>query len=132
MLLEALERGIVVHDLAQPLHSLIPCSPNHPGFKMALLRRHGDMVRDDGGSAANELIVTGGHVGTHVDALAHVSHDGLLYGGVSAAEAQRGGRFSQCGIDQLEPLVAPGVLLDVAVAKGVDVLPGGYEIVPND
>ncbi len=132
MLLEALERGIRVHDLAQPLHPLIPCSPNHPGFKMALLRRHGDMVRDDGGSAASELIVTGGHVGTHVDALAHVSHDGLLYGGISAAEAQRGGRFSQCGIDQLEPLVGPGVLLDVAVAKGVDVLPAGYEIVPND
>ena len=39
---------------------------------MALQRRHGDMVRADGGSAANEIIVTGGHVGTHVDALAHV------------------------------------------------------------
>jgi kynurenine formamidase len=132
MLLEALERGIRVYDLAQPLHPAIPSSPNHPGFRMALIRRHGDMVRDDGGSAANELIVTGGHVGTHIDALAHVSHNGLLHGGVSAAEAQVGGRFSHGGIDQLEPLVAPGVLLDVAAARGVDVLAGGYEIGAND
>ena len=49
---------------------------NHPPFQMALVRRHGDYVREDGGSASNEIIVTGGHVGTHVDALAHVSQDG--------------------------------------------------------
>ncbi|MGC1210814.1 MAG: cyclase family protein, partial [Micromonospora sp.] len=72
----------------------MPCSPNHPGFRMSLIRRHGDMVRPDGGSAANEMIVTGGHVGTHVDALSHVSHDGKLHGGVDAAAAQTGGRFT--------------------------------------
>jgi len=131
-LLEAVERGVRVFDLAQPLHAGIPCSPNHPGFRMALIRRHGDMVRDDGGSAASELIVTGGHVGTHIDALAHVSHDGLLHGGVSAADAQRGGRLSRHGVEELEPLVAPGVLLDVAASKGVDVLPGGYAIDARD
>ena len=63
----------------------MPQSPNHPPFQMALQRRHGDYVRADGGSAANEIIVTGGHVGTHVDALAHVSHDGL------ALRRRRGG-----------------------------------------
>ena len=36
------------------------------------MRRHGDMVREDGSSAANELIVTSGHTGTHVDALARL------------------------------------------------------------
>jgi kynurenine formamidase len=131
-LLDVLARGVRVYDLAQPLHPAIPSSPNHPGFKMALIRRHGDMIRADGGSAANELIVTGGHVGTHVDALAHVSHDGLLHGGVSAAEAQTGGRFSYGGIEQLAPLVAPGVLLDVAASKGVEILPGGYPISASD
>ncbi|WP_460348036.1 cyclase family protein [Actinoallomurus acanthiterrae] len=131
-LLGALASGVRIIDLAQPLASDIPVSPNHPGFRMALLRRHGDMTRPDGGSAANELLVMGGHVGTHVDALAHVSHDGRLYGGVDAAEAQRGGRFDQLGVDEMEPLVCRGVLLDVAMATGVDVLPGGYQITDND
>ncbi len=126
--LDALAAGVRVYDLAQPLETGIPSSPNHPGFQMGLIRRHGDMVRDDGGSAANELIVTGGHVGTHVDALAHVSHDGLLHGGADAAEAQRGGRFRVHGIDAMEPVVARGVLLDVAGAAGTDVLPGGHPV----
>jgi kynurenine formamidase len=99
---------------------------------MALMRRHGDMVREDGSSAANEVIVTGGHVGTHVDALAHVSHLGKLHGGASAEDAQRGGRFSVHGIDALTPMVCRGVLLDVAGLHGTDVLPGGYGIAGAD
>jgi kynurenine formamidase len=131
-LLAALAAGVRVHDLAQPLAPGIPSSPNHPGFRMALLRRHGDMVREDGGSAASELIVTGGHVGTHVDALAHVSQDGRLHGGAPADEAQRGGLFSTLGIEELEPIVARGVLLDVAGLHGADVLPGGHPIGPDE
>ncbi|MFB3051808.1 MAG: cyclase family protein, partial [Acidimicrobiia bacterium] len=77
-----------VIDLAQPLHRGMPVSPNHPSFQLALMRRHGDMVRSDGGSAANEIIVTGGHVGTHIDSLAHVSQDGRLHGGVDAESLQ--------------------------------------------
>lgn len=131
-LIDTIRAGCHVYDLSQPLHAGIPSSPNHPGFRMALIRRHGDVVRDDGSSAANELIVTGGHVGTHVDALAHVSFEGHLHGGESAAEAQVGGRMASGGIDQLSPIIAPGVLLDVAQAHGVEVLPGGYAIGERD
>jgi kynurenine formamidase len=127
-LLDAVAAGVCAYDLAQALEPGIPSSPNHPGFRIALIRRHGDVVREDGSSASNELIVTGGHVGTHVDALAHVSQDGLLHGGVDAAEAQAGGRFSEHGIDKLAPFVSRGVLLDVAGARGVDVLDGGHAI----
>lgn len=131
-LLDAIVRPRRIHDLAQPMSNGMPSSPNHPGFRMALLRRHGDMVREDGGSAANELIVTGGHVGTHVDALAHVSHEGRLHGNVDAAEAQIGGRFSQLGIDEMEPIIGRGVLLDVARHHRTDVLPPGYGITASD
>ena len=131
-LLEEVAAGVKIYDLAQPLMAGIPGSPSHPGFRMALLRRHGDMVREDGSSAANELITTGGHVGTHVDALAHVSYRGALYGGIPVDEAQQGGLFKQHGIDQMEPIVARGVLLDVAGVKGVEVLPGGYGITAQD
>jgi kynurenine formamidase len=110
--------GGQVYDLAHPLEPNMPVSPNHPGYRMALLRRHGDMVRSDGGSAANEMIVVGGHTGTHLDALAHVSHAGKLHGGVSAADVQTGGRFSLLGVETVEPIFCRGVLLDVAGCRG--------------
>lgn len=131
-LLEALASGVEVFDLAQPLSAETPSSPNHPGFRMALMRRHGDMVREDGSSAANEMIFTGGHVGTHVDALAHVSYRGMLHGDVPVEEAQSGGRLSVHGIDAMAPVVCRGVLLDVAGLHGTDVLPGGYGITEDD
>lgn len=131
-LLEAVESGVEIFDLAQPLAAETPHSPNHPPFRMALMRRHGDTVRGDGSSAASEMISTGGHTGTHVDALAHVSHNEHLHGGVSAEEAQRGGRFSTHGIDAMEPMVCRGVLLDVAALHGVATLPGGYGITEAD
>ncbi|MFE0424799.1 cyclase family protein [Streptomyces sp. NPDC058953] len=119
-------------DLAQPLRRGMPQSPNHPPFRMALERRHGDLGRPDGGSAANEIIVMGGHVGTHVDALAHVSQDGLLYGGVRPADISGHLGFDTLGIDTFEPYVGRCLLLDVAAVHGVPVLPAGYEITPDD
>lgn len=124
--------GATVVDLAQPMFRGMPQSPNHPPFQMALQRRHGDYVRADGGSAANEIIVTGGHVGTHVDALAHVSHDGGLYGGVDAASVQSHEGFRELGIDAFPPYVGRAVVLDVARTQGVDVLPAGYGVTADD
>ncbi|MQA94346.1 MAG: cyclase family protein [Streptosporangiales bacterium] len=122
-LLQAVQAGVRLVDLGQPLFTGMPCSPNHPGFRMTLNRRHGDAVRPDGGSAANEIIVTGGHVGTHIDALAHVSQNGLLHGGVDADEAQRGGTFSTGGAEHTPAMLTRGVLLDVAGVRGVPTLP---------
>ena len=121
-----------VFDLGRPLFAGMPQSPNHPEFRLALQRRHGDMVRADGSSAANELLVTGGHVGTHIDALCHVSFRGKLHGGIDAAQAQVGGRFAQLGIETVAPIVCRGLLLDVPRALGRDTLPPAYEITPED
>jgi kynurenine formamidase len=131
-LLAAVGAGVRLVELGHPFFTGMPCSPNHPGFRMSLIRRHGDMVRPDGGSAANEMIVTGGHVGTHVDALSHVSHDGLMHGGVNAAETQTGGRFSALGAEHTPALLTRGILLDVAATHGVDTLPAGYGITADD
>ena len=99
-----------------------PNSPNHPRFRMALMRRHGDMVRADGSSAANELISTSGHTGTHVDALAHVSYRATCMAAPPRTKPSRG-TLSVPAWDTIEPLVCRGVLLDVAGLRGVDVLP---------
>ena len=124
--------GAEVFDLSRPYQQGMAQSPNHPPFRHALDRRHGDRVRADGGSAAADIIMMGCHVGTHVDALAHVSHDGCLHGGVSAAEAQQGGRFDDLGIDSMAPYVGRGILLDVPAVLGVGVLDGGHEITVDE
>lgn len=132
MILDAIDAGLRVFDLSRPMVAGMPQSPNHPQFRMALVRRHGDMVREGGGSAASELIITGGHVGTHIDALSHVSQDGHLHGGVDADEAQRGGRFGQLGVETIAPMICRGWLFDVPAALGLDTCPPAYEITPED
>ncbi len=131
-LLEVVQAGLRVFDLGRPMFVGMPQSPNHPQFWHTLPRRHGDMVRPDGGSAANDLIVTGTHVGTHIDALAHVSHQGRLHGGADAAEAGRGGRFSDHGVHTIAPMVGRGVLLDIPAVLGLQACEPAYEITPAD
>jgi kynurenine formamidase len=128
----ALRRPHRVYDLARPYRTGMPQSPNHPAYTHTLVRRHGDVMRADGGSAANDLVVLGTHVGTHIDALAHVSHDGLLFGGVDAAEAQVGGRFADLGVDAIAPIVGRGVLLDIPAVLGLEVCEPAYEVTPGD
>ena len=89
-------------DLAHPLERGMPVSPNHPAYQYAMMRRHGDMVRSDGGSAANEMFLLGGHVGTHIDALGHVSQDGLLYGGIDASSSQSNQGLARLGRERVE------------------------------
>lgn len=131
-LLDVVRRGVRVFDLGRPMFVGMPQSHNHPQFWHTLPRRHGDMVRPDGGSAANDLIVTGTHVGTHIDALAHVSHEGRLHGGADAADAGRGGRFMEHGVHTIAPILRRGVLLDVPRALGAEVCEPAYEITPAD
>lgn len=120
--------GACVYDLGRPLEAATPTSPNHPPFRMALMRRHGDAVRADGGSGANELFTMGGHTGTHVDALCHVSHGMQLHGGLDAVEASRGGRFQRLGVETVAPMLCRGVLLDVPRAQGMETLEASHPI----
>lgn len=131
-LLGLLDGGATIHDLGRPLQIGMPQSPNHPAFWHSLPRRHGDMVRDDGASAANDIIVLGCHVGTHIDALAHVSQDGRLHGGLDAVAEQVGGRFSHGGVHEVAPMVCRGLLLDVPAALGLEACSPAYEITPAD
>ena len=131
-LLEIVRGGVRAVDLGRPLFVGMPQSPNHPAFWHTLPRRHGDMMRADGGSAANDMLVTGTHVGTHIDALAHVSHDGRLHGGADAVEAGRGGKYLEHGVHTIVPMIRRGILLDVPAALGVEACEPAYEITPDD
>lgn len=132
-LLAAVAGGIRTIDLGRPMFNGMPQSPNHPAFWHSLPRRHGDMVRAGGGSAANDVIITGTHVGTHIDSLAHVSQDGKLHGGIDAVAAGVGGRYMELGIHTVAPIIRRGVLLDVPAALGLpDGCPAAYEITTGD
>lgn len=131
-LLGVVAQGLRMIDLGRQLRVGMPQSPNHPQFWHTLPRRHGDMVRSDGGSAANDMISTGTHVGTHIDALAHVSQNGKLFGGVDAGTSCLGGKYVELGVHTIEPMMRRGVLLDIPAALGLPDLPGGYEITAAD
>lgn len=131
-LLAAVQSGVDIVDLGRQLRVGMPQSPNHPQFWHTLPRRHGDMSRQDGSSAANDMITTGTHVGTHIDALSHVSQNGKMFGGVDAVEAGVGGKFIELGVHTIAPMVRRGVLLDVAAHLEVEHCAGGYEITVED
>ena len=132
-LLQIVQDGVEVFDLGRLYQIGMPQSPNHPPYWHTLPRRHGDNIREDGGSAANDLISLGTHVGAHIDAFAHVSQDGKLCDGSDAGDAGRGGRYSELGAHTIEPMVRRGVLLDVPAALDEgEYLAAGYEITVAD
>jgi kynurenine formamidase len=68
---------------------------------------------------------------THMDGIGHALHDGRFFNGHPATSSTPAG-MARCGIDKVGPIVTRGVLLDVGAAKGMESLPGGYEITPDD
>lgn len=132
-LLQGLGKGIRVYDLAVSWQNGMAASASNVPFSMALTWRHGDRnVNGKGGSSSNSMVVTGDHVGTHIDALCHVSNNGILHGGIDAAEACHGGRFKFYGVETIPPMVCRGVLLDIPALKGVSRLEAGYGITNED
>ena len=129
----ALATGSRVVDLAHPMAAEMPQWPTHPPLVFSLVRRHGDSPRPGGYSSANEVIVTSGHTGTHLDGLGHVSCDGLLFGGLDAAAAQQGTRgLTRHGLETVAPIVRRGVLLDVARRRGLACLAPGERVTATD
>jgi kynurenine formamidase len=81
--------------------------------------------------ANEDVVVMPLQCATHWDGLAHVSYGGVLYNGYPASAVNSAGA-SRLGIHLVDSLVSRGVLLDVARAKGVEVLEGGYAITSDD
>ncbi|MDV3123476.1 cyclase family protein [Mycobacterium sp. 21AC1] len=124
------EHPIRIVDLSQPLFNGAPSSPSHPGFRSALTLRHGDAVREDGMTGAHELFTSGGHVGTHVDALCHVAVDGRIFGGRPAEVVD--GHYAAGGIDEFPLAVRRAVLVDVPALRGVGRLAPAEPVTADD
>ncbi|WP_072688443.1 cyclase family protein [Rhodococcus marinonascens] len=72
------------------------------------------------------------HTGTHIDALNHFGVDGAIYNGFTAEENLGSRHWMRAGAETIPPIVARGVLLDIAGIKGVDCLPDSYAITVED
>jgi kynurenine formamidase len=74
------------------------------------------------------------NVATQIDGLGHITagEDNHWYNGYK--EADWGGNFGirKCDAAKIPPIIARGVLLDIAGAKNLDILPESYSITPTD
>ncbi len=72
------------------------------------------------------------HCGTHIDTLNHFGYNGKIWNGYKASEHLGSRHWDVCGSDKFPPIIARGVLLDIAAVKGVDTLPSSYGIGTKD
>lgn len=89
--------------------------------------------------ATNELLSYSGdaismytHTGTHLDTLNHFGLRGRIWNQVSVEDALGVRGWTKSGADKYPPIVARGVLIDVATSKNVVHLPASYAITVAD
>ncbi len=137
-------QGSAVYDLSVEYFIGMPSwqAAGDPHYRIWMTHTpHGTVVDDPLklGVAMNEHVSYTGaaismytHMGTHIDALNHFGLNGEIWNGFKAKDhlGDRGWRVA--GAENIPPIIARGVLLDVAAAKGVDVLPDGYRINRKD
>jgi kynurenine formamidase len=128
-----IQGDVRVFDLEQPRTADMPVHAFHrPGYIYTLHSRHEDDYHpEESGprSGASGLIVCKEHSGTHIDALCHQSDAQMLYGGVPVAGVQTHFGFTRHGVEEIPPIVAPGLLLDVPASLGVEEIEPGRAIV---
>jgi kynurenine formamidase len=72
------------------------------------------------------------HMGTHIDALNHFGLDGKIWNGFDAREHLGDRGWKKTGAEKIPPIIARGVLIDVAAAKSLPMLPDGYRVRRQD
>ena len=82
-----------------------------------------------------------GQVGTQLDGLGHIGVQTgeagdkskmLFYNGFTAIDIEGAYGLKRLGVEKLHPIMARGVLLDIAATKGTESLDSGYEITMDD
>lgn len=103
-----------------PLHTMVAINSTYTG---------GDV---DDACWNDDTITMGLQSCTHWDGLAHVSYSGQLYNGFPASSVTADRGATRCGIHRVGSIVSRAILLDVARARGHDVLPAGHPITEAD
>src|SRR5947209_3857278 len=118
-----------VYDLEQPRYFGAPIFPSHaPGY-FYTLHRHHERGAAEARTSASGFMYTTEHSGTHIDALCHQAEDFHLYGSREInASIQTSQGFTELGAETITPIIAHGVLLDLARYRGVERIVAGNPI----
>lgn len=109
-----------------------------PGYQQWMTHTPAGTVIDDmtgAGSEQNNLVSYSGdaismytHCGTHLDTLNHFGYNGEIWNGFSAREHISSRHWTKAGAEKIPPIIAKGVLFDVAGLRGEDILPDNHGI----
>jgi len=109
-----------------------------PGYQYWLTHTpHGTVVDNPNGlgDAMNSKVSYTGdaismytHMGTHIDALNHFGLDGRIWNGFTSEKHLGDKGWKKTGAETIPPIVARGVLIDVAAYQGQDTLPNNYRV----
>src|SRR5207248_11536341 len=121
-----------VYDLGAELSDDMPATSKDVFMPYRLLayRSFQDFGRQFGAGGVSfytEVMMATPHVSTHIDALGHVSKDGLIFGGQRTDDVEHDFGMAAAGIETVPPIVTRGVLLDVAAYLGVGRIEDHYE-----
>lgn len=137
-------KGGKVYDLATDYYIGMPSwqAAGDPHYQFWMTHTPRGTVVDDpmdvGGEMNTVRSYTGtafsmySHTGTHIDALNHFGIHGKIWNGFSADEHLGDRGWKRTGVEKFPPLVARGVMIDIAAAKGVDMLPDQYRVTRQD
>lgn len=122
-----------IYDLEQPRYFGAPIFPSHaPGFVYNLHRRH-EQGAGEMRTSASGTVYMSEHSGTHIDALCHQAEQMHLYGGQEInLHVQTSTGFTALGVETIPPLLARGILLDVARQRGGEAIEIGNPITRSD
>jgi kynurenine formamidase len=72
------------------------------------------------------------HCGTHIDTLNHLGHHGTFWNGWTPDKDLGSRIWNKGGLENFPPVIARGILLDIAGLYGVEMLEDGYEVTAED
>jgi kynurenine formamidase len=128
-----------IYSLGQVLESGMPQLPRHPPLVVAPFttpyqsqKRWEQRGAKNLPGAASERVEINTHSGTHVDALGHWSNCNKNYGGLDARENYTEKGLGHLGLEHIPPIVARGVLIDIAGLKRAEMLEAGVVITVGD
>ena len=127
--------GGKVYDLGVELFVGMPtcCAPfGDPTFQIWMTHAPARNQEKEMLSYSGDGVSMYTHTGTHIDALNHFGLRGKIWNQVSADDALTTRGWTKSGTDKYPPIVARGVMIDVAKYKNVKHLPTSYAITVAD
>ncbi|MCO7613827.1 cyclase family protein [Pseudomonas chlororaphis] len=136
--------GEQAYDLAVDYFVGMPSwqAAGDPPYQMWMTHTpHGNVVADpmQVGEPMNQHVSYSGsavsmyaHMGTHIDALNHFGLNGKIWNGYRADQHLGDQGWNVTGAEKLPPIIARGVLIDVAAAKGLEQLADSYRVTRAD